>query len=183
LVLEFYNQRRKTAMEAQPNSGHRIIAELESEFEVSVITQNVDDLHERAGSRNVIHLHGSLFEARSTRNENLVYPLQGWEMKWGELCAEGSPLRPNIVWFNEDVPMIEVAARITTRADAFLIVGTSLVVYPAAGLVDFVRPGVPIIVVDPKKPQLGSRAGVEFIEMGAGTGMEAARARLRRVLG
>jgi NAD-dependent deacetylase len=178
LVLEFYNQRRKTAMEAQPNSGHRIIAELESEFEVSVITQNVDDLHERAGSRNVIHLHGSLFEARSSTNENLVYPLNGWEMKWGELCAEGSPLRPNIVWFNEDVPKIEVAARIATRAD-----GTSLVVYPAAGLVDFVRPGAPIVVVDPKRPQIGTMNGVEFIEMAAGAGMDAARARLRQLLG
>jgi len=183
LVLEFYNQRRKTAMEAQPNSGHRIIAELESEFEVSVITQNVDDLHELAGSQNVIHLHGSLFETRSTTNENLVYPLHEWEMKWGDLCEEGSPLRPNIVWFNEGVPKIEVAARITTRADAFVIVGTSLVVYPAAGLVDFVRPGVPIIVVDPKRPQMAAVGDVEFIEMGAGTGMEAARARLRQLLG
>jgi NAD-dependent deacetylase len=183
LVLEFYNQRRKTAMEAQPNSGHRIIVELESEFEVSVITQNVDDLHERAGSRNVIHLHGSLFEARSTRNENLVYPLHGWEMQQGELCEDGSPLRPNIVWFNEAVPKIEVAARITSRADALVVVGTSLVVYPAAGLVDFVPPGVPIIVVDPRRPQMAAVADVEFIEMEAGTGMEAARARLRQVLG
>jgi NAD-dependent deacetylase len=183
LVLEFYNQRRKTALLAQPNAGHRIIVELESEFEVSVITQNVDDLHERAGSRNVIHLHGSLLEARSTRNANLVYPLHGWEMKKGALCEDGSPLRPNIVWFNEAVPKIEVASRITTRADAFVVVGTSLVVYPAAGLVDFVRPGVPIIVVDPKRPQMGSVAGVEFIEMPAGTGMEAARARLRQILG
>jgi NAD-dependent deacetylase len=183
LVLEFYNQRRKTAMEAEPNPGHRIIAELESEFEVSVITQNVDDLHERAGSRHVIHLHGSLLEARSSTNENLVYPLQGWEMKWGDLCEEGSPLRPNIVWFNEDVPKIEVAARIATRADAFVIVGTSLVVYPAAGLVDFVRPGVPILVVDPKRPQMGTASGVEFVEMAAGTGMDAARARLRQLLG
>lgn len=183
LVLEFYNRRRKTAMEAQPNSGHRIIAELESEFEVSVITQNVDDLHERAGSQNVIHLHGSLFEARSTKNENLVYPLHGWEMKWGDLCEEGSLLRPNIVWFNEDVPKIEAAARITARADAFVVVGTSLVVYPAAGLVDFVRAGVPKIVVDPNRPQIRAAADVEFIEMAAGTGMEAARARLRQVLG
>jgi NAD-dependent deacetylase len=104
-------------------------------------------------------------------------------MKKGALCEDGSPLRPNIVWFNEAVPKIEVASRITTRADAFVVVGTSLVVYPAAGLVDFVRPGVPIIVVDPKRPQMGSVAGVEFIEMPAGTGMEAARASLRRVLG
>ena len=183
LVLEFYNQRRKTAIEAQPNSGHRAIAEMEAEFKVTVITQNVDDLHERAGSRNVLHLHGSLFEARSTTNKNLVYPLQDWKMEWGGLCAEGSPLRPNIVWFNEDVPKIEAATRITERAEAFVVVGTSLVVYPAAGLVGFVRAGVPKIVVDPKRPQMGTAADVEFIEMAAGTGMEVARARLRQVLG
>jgi NAD-dependent deacetylase len=156
---------------------------MEAEFKVTVITQNVDDLHERAGSRNVLHLHGSLFEARSTTNKNLVYPLQDWKMEWGGLCAEGSPMRPNIVWFNEDVPQIETAARIAASADAFVVVGTSLVVYPAAGLVDFVRASVPKIVVDPKIPQLGPLANVEFIEQGAGAGMEAARARLRQLLG
>ncbi len=165
-VLDFYNQRRKTAMKAQPNAGHRIIAELESEFEVSVITQNVDDLHERAGSRNVLHLHGSLFEARSSTNENLVYPLHDWEMKWGDLCDEGSQLRPN-----------------TVRADAFVVVGTSLVVYPAAGLVDFVRPGVSKIVVDPRRPKMEAITGVEFIELAASRGMEAARVRLKQILG
>jgi NAD-dependent deacetylase len=106
-------------MEVSPNTGHRIIAQLEDEYRVTVITQNVDDLHERAGSSDVLHLHGSLLEARSTSNENLVYPLSGWEMKWGEVCAEGSPLRPNIVWFNEDVPNIEPAARLCAGADAF----------------------------------------------------------------
>ncbi len=183
LVLEFYNQRRKRAMESVPNIGHRIIAELEDEFRVTVITQNVDDLHERAGSSDVLHLHGSLLEARSSTNENLVYPLSGWEMKWGEVCAEGSPLRPNIVWFNEDVPKIEPAARLSAGADAFVVVGTSLAVYPAAGLLDFVRHDVPKIVVDPKIPPVGALLNVEFIEEVASTGMDRARARFRKLLG
>jgi NAD-dependent deacetylase len=182
LVLEFYNQRRKRAMEALPNMGHRIIAQWEDEYRVTVITQNVDDLHERAGSSDVLHLHGSLLEARSSANENLVYPLSGWEMKWGEVCAEGSPLRPNIVWFNEDVPKMDPAARLCFRADAFVVVGTSLVVYPAAGLLDFVRPSVPKIVVDPKIPPVGPLLNAEFIEEVASTGLEKARVRLGKLL-
>lgn len=183
LVLDFYDQRSKRAMRAVPNRGHQIIGELEDEFRVTVITQNVNDLHERAGSSGVLHLHGSLFQARSTTNENLVYPLSGWEMKWGEVCAEGSPLRPNIVWFNEAVPKIEPAARLCAVADALVVVGTSLAVYPAAGLLNFVRPSVPKIVVDPKVPSVDALLNVEFIEDAASTGMEKARARLRKLLG
>jgi NAD-dependent deacetylase len=170
-------------MESVPNTGHRIIAELEDEYRVTVITQNVDDLHERGGSSDVLHLHGSLLEARSTTNESLVYPLSGWEMKWGEVCAEGSPLRPNIVWFNEDVPNIEPAARLCACADAFVVVGTSLAVYPAAGLLDFVHPSVPKIVVDLKIPRVDALLDFEAIEESASTGMDKARARLRELLG
>jgi NAD-dependent deacetylase len=123
-VLEFYNQGRKALMGASPNQAHRIIAELESEFEVTIITQNVDDLHERAGSRNIIHLHGSLLEARSTKDPNLIHPLihplNHCEMEWGELCAEGSPLRPNIIWFHEKVPDMGRAELVTKSADAFV---------------------------------------------------------------
>ena len=182
LVLDFYNQRRKRLLEASPNRGHKIIAELESEFRVSVITQNVDDLHERAGSSNVLHLHGSLLEARSSKNADLVYPVLGWEMKLGELCAEGTQLRPNIVWFNEDVPKIELAVKTTLLADAFVVVGTSLVVYPAAGLVDFVDPSVPLLVVDPNRPKVFTRANVHFFEEIASSGMERVREKLRQCL-
>ncbi len=110
LVLEFYNQRRKSGLEAKPNRGHEVLAELQNDFDVTIITQNVDDLHERAGSQKVIHLHGSLFESRSTLDPSLVYKINGWELKLGEKCERGSQLRPNIVWFGEMVPMMEVAA-------------------------------------------------------------------------
>ena len=134
LVLDFYNQRRKNAHTVKPNRGHEILAELEKDFDVTIITQNVDDLHERAGSSNVIHLHGKLFESRSTIDENMIYPSEGWELKIGDKCERGSQLRPNIVWFGEAVPMIEKAAEEAMQADIFMVVGTSLVVYPAAGL-------------------------------------------------
>lgn len=182
LVLKFYNQRRKALLEASPNKAHRIIAELESEFDVTVITQNVDDLHERAGSRNIIHLHGSLLEARSTKNPDLIYHLNHWEMQWGELCAEGAPLRPNIVWFNEEVPNMAQAELVAKSADALVVVGTSLVVYPAAGLLDCVKPGIPKLVVDPSRPAVSGAQKVEFIEEAATAGMETARARLRQLL-
>ena len=183
LVLEFYNQRRKRVLEVSPNVGHQIIAALEKEYRVTVITQNVDDLHERAGSSDVLHLHGSLLEARSTSNESLVYHISGWEMKWGDVCEEGSPLRPNIVWFNEDVPNIEPAAHLCAGADAFVVVGTSLAVYPAAGLLDFVQTSVPKIVVDPKIPPVDALLNFELIEEPASTGMAKARERLRKLLG
>jgi NAD-dependent deacetylase len=153
MVLEFYNQRRKQAMDVKPNRGHEILVELEQHFDVTIITQNVDNLHERAGSSRVIHLHGSLFESRSTKNPALVYPIPGWELKWGDVCELGSQLRPNIVWFGEAVPMIEVAADIASGADIFLVVGTSMVVYPAAGLIDYVPTQVKKYVIDPKKPE------------------------------
>lgn len=155
VVLDFYNERRKNAFNVQPNQGHKILAELESDFDVRIITQNVDDLHERAGSSQVIHLHGKLFESRSTLDPKLVYHMEGWELNIGDKCEKGSQLRPNIVWFGEPVPMMEKALEETMQADIFLVVGTSLMVYPAAGLVDVVGAGVPVFVVDPNLPKIG----------------------------
>ena len=172
LVLDFYNQRRKNASQVKPNRGHEILAELEQHFNVTIITQNVDNLHERAGSSNVIHLHGSLFESRSTKNPALVYPIIGWELKLGDVCELGSQLRPNIVWFGEAVPMIEVAANMASGADVFLVVGTSMVVYPAAGLIDYVPDRVKKYVVDPKKPDILHVPNLEFISEKASVGMK-----------
>jgi len=178
LVLDFYNQRRKRALEVQPNRGHEILAELENEFDVTVVTQNVDDLHERAGSSHVIHLHGSLFESRSTKDERLVYKIPGWELKLGDKCEQGSQLRPNIVWFGEMVPLIEVAAMEARKADAFLVVGTSMIVYPAAGLIHYVGYAVPKYVVDPKTPDVSASPLLTIINDKASTGMEKVRALL-----
>lgn len=175
LVLDFYNQRRRKAHEVKPNRGHEILVELEKQFDVTIITQNVDDLHERAGSSRVIHLHGSLFESRSTKNPALVYKINGTELVMGDVCELGSQLRPNIVWFGEAVPMIEVAADIASGADVFLVVGTSMVVYPAAGLIDYVPDHVPKYVVDPKKPEILHVPNLEFILDKASTGMERVR--------
>lgn len=178
LVMDFYNQRRKQAAEVKPNRGHEILVELEQHFDVTIITQNVDNLHERAGSSRVLHLHGSLFESRSTKNPRLIYPIEGWELKIGDVCELGSQLRPNIVWFGEAVPMIEVAADIASGADIFLVVGTSMVVYPAAGLIDYVPGHIKKYVVDPKKPEILHVPNLEFIAEKASIGME----KLRKVL-
>ncbi|HNP94167.1 MAG TPA: NAD-dependent deacylase [Cyclobacteriaceae bacterium] len=177
LVLDFYNQRRKKALEVQPNKGHQIIAELENHFKVTVITQNVDNLHERAGSTHVVHLHGTLFESRSSVDETLVYPINGWEIKLGERCALGSQLRPNIVWFGEPVYKMEEAIDYASQADIFLVVGTSMQVYPAASLIQYTQPTSRKIVVDPKRPEF-LLSEVEFIEAGAGLGMEKVKALL-----
>jgi len=178
IVLEFYNQRRKKALEVIPNRGHEILAELERYFEVTVVTQNVDNLHERAGSSKVIHLHGSLFESRSTLDELLVYPISGWELKIGDKCEKGSQLRPNIVWFGEAVPMMEEAARIASQADLFVVVGTSMQVYPAAGLIDYVKRDVHKYLVDPKIPDLSYIPNLQSINDKASTGM----VRLKEIL-
>jgi NAD-dependent deacetylase len=172
LVLDFYNQRRKKAREVQPNKGHSILAELENHFDVTIVTQNVDDLHERAGSTNVIHLHGSLFESRSTKDEKLVYPITGWELKMGDCCEKGSQLRPNIVWFGEMVPLMATASLHARQADVFLIVGTSLVVYPAAGLIHDVPFETPKFVVDPKLPDVGQVPYLKMVQDKASTGLE-----------
>lgn len=171
LVLDFYNQRRKNAHLAKPNRGHEILAELEQDYDVTIITQNVDDLHEKAGSTKVIHLHGKLFESRSTLDERLVYKMEGWELKLGDKCEKGSQLRPNIVWFGEPVPMIEKAMEEAMQADIFVVVGTSLVVYPAAGLVNYVPDDAPVFVVDVKIPEMQKRRNLHLIEEKASTGM------------
>ena len=171
LVLEFYNQRRKQAMEAQPNAGHVALAELEAHFDVSIITQNIDNLHEKAGSTDVLHLHGEIFKARSTLDPSLVYDLDHWELKKGDTCDKGSQLRPHIVWFGEAVPMMEPAVEITHSADFFIVAGTSLVVYPAASLLDFVSSEVPKYIVDPKIPEVRSSENMWFFEEPASTGL------------
>ena len=149
LVLDFYNQRRRQLLEVLPNAGHLALVELEEKYAIHIITQNVDDLHERAGSRQVLHLHGELRKARSTADERLVYPWDK-EMLPGDLCEKGSQLRPHIVWFGELVPLLEPAAALVAQADIALIVGTSMQVYPAAGLIGLARPGIPIYYIDPK---------------------------------
>ena len=171
LVQDFYNQRRKQALSVQPNAGHLALVKLEEKYDVTVITQNVDNLHEKAGSSNVIHLHGELFKSRSSVDESLVYDIEGWELKAGDVCAKGSQLRPHIVWFGEAVPMMDVALDITNEADIFIVVGTSLNVYPAAGLVYAVQKGVPIYVVDPNIPSMHKRPNVTFIAEPATVGL------------
>ncbi|MGV3598341.1 MAG: SIR2 family NAD-dependent protein deacylase [Bacteroidota bacterium] len=150
LVMEFYNQRRKQLFEVEPNAGHIGLAELEKDFDVHIITQNVDDLHERAGSTKIIHLHGELKKVRSIKNEGLVYTLDGWELKMGDTAEDGAQLRPHIVWFGEEVPMMETAAVITDAADILVVIGTSLQVYPAAGLLHYAPAHIPKFLIDPK---------------------------------
>ena len=154
-VVEFYNMRRREMLAAQPNAGHLAVAGLERDFEVEVITQNVDDLHERAGSSRVTHLHGELTKLRSSRDPELIVPIAGWEQRPDATAPDGALLRPHIVFFGEAVPMFETAARIAAAADIFVVVGTSLAVYPAASLVRYIRPDVPVYLVDPGQPDTG----------------------------
>ncbi len=169
LVLDFYNQRRKQALTAKPNPGHIALVDLEKHFDVTIVTQNVDNLHEKAGSSKVMHLHGQLFQSRSTLDPSLVYEMDGWELNEGDKCEKGSQLRPNIVWFGEMVPMMDQAIQEAQNADIFMVVGTSLLVYPAAGLVNYTKAGVPIFVIDPNKPELNIE-GVTYYEEPASTG-------------
>jgi len=179
LVLDFYNQRRKQAAAVKPNAAHYALAELEKSYEVHIITQNVDNLHEIAGSSNVLHLHGELFKSRSTKNPELVYTMEGWELKKGDLCELGSQLRPHIVWFGEEVPMMEPAVEITEDADIFVVIGTSLAVYPAAGLVHYVGLTKPIFIIDPAKPDIRLKRNMTFIQEKATVGMEILKEQLR----
>lgn len=149
LVLDFYNQRRKQLKNVKPNKAHLNLKELENNFNVHIITQNVDNLHEQAKSANIIHLHGELLKVRSTKNPSLVY---NWktDLVLGDVCEENSQLRPDIVWFGEDVPLLEKAAEITLQADILVIIGTSMQVYPAASLINYTKPNVKIYFIDPK---------------------------------
>ena len=171
LVLDFYNQRRKQADSVKPNAAHYSLAELENDFDVTIITQNVDNLHEIAGSSKVIHLHGELFKSRSTKNPEFVYEMKSWELKTGDLCELGSQLRPHIVWFGEEVPMMETAVEITEEADIFVVVGTSLAVYPAAGLVHYVDNYKPVFLIDPAKTEIRLKSNMTFIQEKATVGM------------
>lgn len=150
MVLSFYNKRRKQVLDAKPNAAHHAIAELEKKFEVYVITQNIDDLHERAGSKKVLHLHGEIIKSRSSADPDLIYTINGWKIRLGEKCEKGSQLRPHIVWFGEPVPYMEEACKIAAGAEIFIIIGTSLSVYPAAGLVNSVPHASPKYLIDPQ---------------------------------
>lgn len=180
LVLEFYNMRRKAAIIAQPNAGHLALVKLEETFDVTIITQNVDNLHEKAGSSKVIHLHGELFKSRSTADPKLVYEMTGWELKKGDKCEKGSQLRPHIVWFGEAVPMMDAAVKETIAADIFIVTGTSLQVYPAAGLIDYVGNDVPKYVIDPNMPPVSPRPNLHLIQKKGSIGMQELAAKLLR---
>lgn len=153
LVFDFYNQRRRQLHEVIPNRGHEILAELEQDFDVHIITQNVDNLHERAGSTKVLHLHGELFKVRSTKNNSHILDWKH-DLNLGDVDEHNHQLRPHIVWFGEEVPALEEAVHITAQADYFAVIGTSLQVYPAAGLIDFIKPEIPLFYIDPKPAQL-----------------------------
>lgn len=171
LVQRFYNERRKQLLDVSPNSGHKGLVELEKFFEVLIVTQNVDNLHEKAGSQNILHLHGELMKSRSTIDDRLVYPIDGWELKEGDLCEKGSQLRPHIVWFGEDVPMFTQSIKVVEKADILIIVGTSLNVYPAASLVEFVPQNTPIYVVDPKEVGNALKGNINYIRKNASEGI------------
>lgn len=182
LVQRFYNERRKQVNAAQPNTAHKALAELEEHFDIEVITQNIDDLHERGGSTQVTHLHGVITYAQSSKRANLIYPLQTDEIKMGELCELGSQLRPHVVWFGEAVPMIERAAKLCAQADVFVLIGTSLAVYPAAGLIDYVPREAPKYIIDPKIPPVSGLHHVVKIAKSATEGVEELKSLLERDL-
>jgi NAD-dependent deacetylase len=171
LVLDFYNMRRRDVAGAGPNAAHYGLAELEKDFEVHIITQNIDDLHERAGSSRVMHLHGEIFKMRSESDESLVYEIRE-DIRLGQLADDGAQLRPHIVWFEEPVPMMEHAAPLVRSADIFVVVGTSLVVYPAAGLVQYAMTGIPKFIVDKKVPDTRGVYNLTAIEQPASVGVK-----------
>ncbi|TWI85244.1 NAD-dependent deacetylase [Lacibacter cauensis] len=180
LVLDFYNYRRRDVLQAQPNAAHVGLAELENDFDVTIITQNIDDLHERGGSTNVLHLHGEILKMRSERDEELIYAITG-DIMLGDKAEDGAQLRPHIVWFEEAVPMIEVAVPIVQQADFFAVVGTSLVVYPAAGLITVADDAIPKFIVDKKIPYTSSVYNVTAIEKPATEGVKDLRELLLRL--
>lgn len=183
LVLDFYNERRKQAYLAKPNHAHLVLADLEKDFDVIIITQNVDNLHEKAGSKNVVHLHGELSKVRSVKNPDLIYEVENKAINLGDLAEDGGQLRPHIVWFGEMVPMIDPAADICLNADIFVVIGTSLQVYPAAGLVGYVGIEVPKYVIDPSLPGYSfSTKNVEFIQKTAVEGIDILLERIKKII-
>jgi len=178
MVMDFYNQRRQQLHEVQPNLGHQILTELENDFEVFIITQNVDNLHEKAGSKNVLHLHGELLKVRSTKNINYILDWQG-NLNFGDVDDKGNQLRPHIVWFGEEVPALEEAVRIVQKADILVIIGTSLQVYPAASLMNFTDATIPVFYIDPKPATIQNlRNRVKIIPMNATEGVAVLKQRL-----
>jgi NAD-dependent deacetylase len=171
LVMEFYNQRRKQLFEVEPNAGHLALVRLEEKYDVQIITQNVDDLHERAGSTKVLHLHGELKKVRSTIDPKLVYTLDTWKLKLGDKCEKGSQLRPHIVWFGEAVEMIVPAFELVSQADIVFVIGTSMVVYPAAGLINYVSSKAPKYYIDPKAFPVPGISNLTVIREKAGKGV------------
>ena len=171
LVMRFYNERRKQLNDVEPNPAHKALAKLEKHFNVKIVTQNVDNLHERAGSTDILHLHGELTKSRSQLDYSLVYDIDGWELKFGDTCELGSQLRPHIVWFGEEVPELDNAIPIMNKADILIIVGTSLNVYPAAGLVNYVPNGCKIFVVDPNSVGGNLNSRCVYITKNAGDGL------------
>jgi|TARA_B110000196_G_scaffold67562_1_gene57282 NAD-dependent deacetylase len=171
MVLKFYNDRRKQVRVAEPNKAHVALGKLEQKYNVSIITQNIDDLHERAGSTHVIHLHGEVNKARSSVDSSLVYELDHWEMKMGDTCEKGFQLRPHIVWFGEAVPMIEKAIPIVEMADVVMVIGTSLSVYPAAGLLNYATSSSQKYYIDPKGYEGDNHYPIEMIKETAGVGV------------
>jgi NAD-dependent deacetylase len=168
LVLDFYNQRRRKVKQASPNAAHLALAKLEEKFDVVIVTQNIDDLHERAGSKKIIHLHGEIFKSRSSSDPELIYEIEGTELNEGDRCEKGSQLRPHIVWFGEAVPAMEIAAMEVAAADIFMVIGTSLAVYPAAGLTEYAPEDVDKYIIDPNA--IGLR-GFAVIKKKAGEGL------------
>ena len=171
LVQDFYNMRRRDVLKAQPNAAHYALAQLEEKHNVTIITQNIDDLHERAGSTSVLHLHGIITRSQSSINPELTYPIDGWQLRMDEVCELGSPLSAHVVWFGEDVPMIEKAAAMCANAELFILSGTSLAVYPAAGLIHYVRSGVKKYIIDPKIPDVDRLTNVIKIRAKASVGL------------
>lgn len=171
LVLEFYNKRRRQVVTAIPNDGHLALVALETKYDVHIITQNIDDLHERAGSTKVLHLHGEILKSRSTVNPQLIYPINGTELNIGDTCEKGSQLRPHIVWFGEMVPEMETAYHIVEDAELFLVVGTSLAVYPAAGLIDYAPSQIPKYLIDPANVSVNGINNLTIIKEKAGIGL------------
>lgn len=171
LVLDFYNMRRKDVAAASPNAAHIGLAELEKKFDVTIVTQNIDDLHERAGSTNVVHLHGEIFKMRSEKNREKIFDIRG-DINVGDMAEDSGQLRPHIVWFEEEVPMIAYATKVMQNADVFVLVGTSLQVYPAAGLIHYVPPYTPKYIIDKKIPFISGGNNFHLIEKPATEGIE-----------
>ena len=182
LVLDFYNMRRNDVANALPNAAHIELAKLESDFDVTIITQNIDDLHERAGSKQVLHLHGEIMKGRSTAKQELVYPLKHWEIKAGDVCEVGSQIRPHIVWFGEAVPEMDKATEYAEKADVFITIGTSLNVYPAANLINVIEGHIPKFLVDPGDFNLDYIKNLTIVKATAIEGMKVLSKKLNELI-